>query len=119
MKSLWIATLLTLGLGSATASYASSNQANVSVRVSTPEFGLRIGSGEHHHRHALPRVFVPVPVYSPRHHHFRPHGHAYGHRFGQHHRRAHFERHHAYRHYDGDRRHGRGGERRHRHGRHD
>lgn len=99
MKSLWIAALLALGLGTATAGYASSNGAHVSVRVNTPEFGFRIGSGGHHHGHALPRVYVPMPIYSPRHHHYRHRGHhyAYGHRHGHRHMYGHrerFERHH-------------------------
>lgn len=46
----------------------SASQANgVSIRVNTPEFGIRIGAP-----HFPPPVYLPVPVFQPRHYGYAP-----------------------------------------------
>lgn len=107
MKTKLLAAFTVMGLLVCSASHAS-GPATVSVRVDTPEFGIRIG---HPGFYPGPVVIVPPPVYVPPrviyapppaiyapviyapypHHHGHRHGHGHGH--GHRHRSSHEHRH--------------------------
>lgn len=61
-RKFWIGASLSALVFAAMAPWSASQASGVSVRVNTPEFGIRIG-GPRYHR--PPPVYYPAPVYVP------------------------------------------------------
>ena len=86
-RKFWTVASFSALVVAAMAPWAASQAQNVSVRVSTPEFGIRIGAPHFPHPVYQPApVIYPAPVYYPRHYRYIPpprygwhRGHGYWH----------------------------------------
>ena len=70
-RKFWIGASFSALALAAMAPWSASQANGVSVRVNTPEFGIRIGAPHFPVFHPVP-VYPPVPVYYPRHYRVAP-----------------------------------------------
>jgi hypothetical protein len=66
-RKFWIGASFSALVIAALAPWSVSQASGVSVRVSTPEFGIRIGAP-----HRPPPIYYPVPVHEPRYYGYAP-----------------------------------------------
>lgn len=70
-RKFWIGASFSALVLAAMAPWSASQASGVSVRVNTPEFGIRIGAPHRPAYYPAP-VYQPVPVYYPRHYGYAP-----------------------------------------------